>query len=118
MSSRQKKYSINIRNFKNSQLIHEICYENPIYGIYYYCYHCTAGRISIHCQNKPSVLAGHVITCAGLQSDRVAVMSGCKSDPPIVPFRGEYLVLKPEKSYLVNGNIYPVREMRIMFCHL
>ena len=49
-----------------------------------------------------------MITCAGLQSDRVAVMSGCKSDPVIVPFRGEYLVLKPEKSYLVNGNIYPV----------
>ena len=49
-----------------------------------------------------------MITCAGLQSDRVAVMSGCKSDPVIVPFRGEYLVLKPDKSYLVNGNIYPV----------
>ena len=49
-----------------------------------------------------------MITCAGLQSDRVAVMSGCNNEPMIVPFRGEYLVLKPEKTYLVNGNIYPV----------
>ena len=68
----------------------------------------SASRIGICCHNKPSVLADHVITCAGLQSDRVAVISGCKSDPVIVPFRGEYLMLKPEKSYLVNGNIYPV----------
>lgn len=68
----------------------------------------TAKRIGIHCRNKPSVLANHAIACVGLQSDRVAVMSGCKSDPKIVPFRGEYLILKPEKSYLVNGNIYPV----------
>ena len=28
--------------------------------------------------------------------------------PKIVPFRGDYLVLKPEKSNMVNGNIYPV----------
>lgn len=77
--------------------------------------YCTAGKIGIHCHDKPSVLADHVITCAGLQSDRVAVMSGCKSEPRIVPFRGEYLVLKPEKSYLVNGNIYPVRNGIILF---
>ena len=64
------------------------------------------------------MLAGHVIACAGLQSDRVAVMSGCKSDPVIVPFRGEYLVLKPEKSYLINGNIYPVsNEITLLVMH-
>jgi len=72
-------------------------------------HHMTSlGKIVVHGHNKPSVLADHVITCAGLQSDRVAVMSGCKNDPRIVPFRGEYLILKPEKSYLINGNIYPV----------
>lgn len=74
-----------------------------------------AAKISIHCHDKPSVSANHVITCAGLQSDRVAVMSGCNSEPTIVPFRGEYLVLKPEKTYLVNGNIYPVPDPKFPF---
>ena len=49
-----------------------------------------------------------MLTCGGLQSDRLAEMTGCSSEPKIVPFRGEYLVLKPEKQYLVKGNIYPV----------
>lgn len=48
------------------------------------------------------------MTCAGLHSDRISELSGCNPDPQIVPFRGDYLLLKSEKSYLVNGNIYPV----------
>lgn len=49
-----------------------------------------------------------VINCAGLHSDRVAKMG--KTDPKakIVPFRGEYYELTPEKRYLVKGLIYPV----------
>jgi len=35
-------------------------------------------------------------------------MCGLSSLPKIVPFRGDYLILKPEKNYLVKGNIYPV----------
>ena len=54
-----------------------------------------------------TVRSKYVITCCGLQSDRVAQLSGCKSEPKIVPFRGEYLLLN--KPHLVNGNIYPVR---------
>lgn len=38
------------------------------------------------------------------------MLSGCDSNPKIVPFRGEYLLLKPEKRHLVRGNIYPVRN--------
>lgn len=52
----------------------------------------------------------YVITCAGLHSDKVAAFSGCSSEPRIVPFRGEYLLLNQEKSNMVNGNIYPVSE--------
>jgi L-2-hydroxyglutarate oxidase LhgO len=52
--------------------------------------------------------AKYVITCAGVYADRVAGMTGGKSDPKIVPFRGDYLILKPEKRGLVKGNIYPV----------
>lgn len=50
----------------------------------------------------------YVLTCGGLYSDRLSQISGCSREPRIVPFRGDYLVLKPEKHYLVKGNIYPV----------
>lgn len=52
--------------------------------------------------------ARYVVTCGGLQADRLAKMTGGANDPKIVPFRGDYLILKPERRYLVNGNIYPV----------
>ena len=40
---------------------------------------------------------------------------GCPSEPKIVPFRGEYLLLSPEKAKLVRGNIYPVPDPRFPF---
>lgn len=49
-----------------------------------------------------------MIMCGGLYSDHLAMLSGCKAEPRVVPFRGEYLVLKPDKCNLVKGNIYPV----------
>lgn len=49
-----------------------------------------------------------VINCAGLHSDRVARMSGADPQAKIVPFRGEYYELVPEKRYLVKTLIYPV----------
>ncbi|XP_003228404.1 L-2-hydroxyglutarate dehydrogenase, mitochondrial [Anolis carolinensis] len=61
----------------------------------------------IHCR--------HLISCAGLYSDRLSQISGCSPEPRIVPFRGDYLVLKPEKCYLVRGNIYPVPDPRFPF---
>ncbi|NXO04018.1 L2HDH protein, partial [Rhinopomastus cyanomelas] len=57
----------------------------------------------------------HVVTCAGLYSDRLSEISGCSPEPRIVPFRGDYLVLKPEKCYMVKGNIYPVPNPRFPF---
>ncbi|NWH66700.1 L2HDH protein, partial [Geococcyx californianus] len=57
----------------------------------------------------------HVVTCAGLYSDRLSEISGCSSEPRIVPFRGDYLMLKPEKCYMVKGNIYPVPDPRFPF---
>ncbi|CAJ0564690.1 unnamed protein product, partial [Mesorhabditis spiculigera] len=65
--------------------------------------------------DKAPLLTKYVITCAGLQSDRVAQLSGCSRDPKIVPFRGEYLLLKPEKRHLVKTNIYPVPDPRFPF---
>ncbi|EPY74404.1 L-2-hydroxyglutarate dehydrogenase, mitochondrial precursor [Camelus ferus] len=51
----------------------------------------------------------------GLYSDRISELSGCNPNPRIVPFRGDYLILKPEKRYLVKGNIYPVPDSRFPF---
>ncbi|XP_055990270.1 L-2-hydroxyglutarate dehydrogenase, mitochondrial [Sorex fumeus] len=62
-----------------------------------------------------SVRCQYVVTCAGLYSDRISELSGCNPDPQIVPFRGDYLLLKPEKCYLVKGNIYPVPDSRFPF---
>lgn len=58
--------------------------------------------------SKETVKANVVINCAGLHSDRVATLSGYKTDMKIVPFRGEYFKLKPEKRDLVKHLIYPV----------
>ena len=49
-----------------------------------------------------------VVNCAGLHSDRVAKMGGVDPEAKILPFRGEYYELTPEKRYLVKGLIYPV----------
>lgn len=49
-----------------------------------------------------------IISCAGLHSDRVARLGRVDPRTQIVPFRGEYFQLRPEKSHLVKGLIYPV----------
>jgi L-2-hydroxyglutarate oxidase LhgO len=56
-----------------------------------------------------------VVTCAGLQADRVAALSGDTGGPSIVPFRGDYYTLSPQASGLVRGLIYPVPDPRFPF---
>ncbi|XP_001604118.1 L-2-hydroxyglutarate dehydrogenase, mitochondrial isoform X1 [Nasonia vitripennis] len=70
--------------------------------------------ICVYSKNK-YLNAKHVLTCAGLHSDRLAVMTGCGLSPRIVPFRGEYLLLKDSKKNLVSTNIYPVPDPRFPF---
>ncbi|MGC2638827.1 MAG: L-2-hydroxyglutarate oxidase [Acidobacteriaceae bacterium] len=62
-----------------------------------------------------SVHARFVINCAGLQSDRIASMSGANLRLRIVPFRGEYYEIVPAKHHLVRGLIYPVPDPRFPF---
>ena len=59
--------------------------------------------------------AGHVVNCTGLQSDRVARLSGARPEARIVPFRGEYYELKPEAHHLCRGLIYPVPDPSFPF---
>jgi len=58
---------------------------------------------------------GLVINCSGLYSDKIAQLAGENSSIRIIPFRGEYYVLKPESRHLVNSLIYPVPDPRFPF---
>ncbi|HEY1507362.1 MAG TPA: L-2-hydroxyglutarate oxidase [Solirubrobacteraceae bacterium] len=55
------------------------------------------------------------VFCAGLWSDRLAVQAGAPPDPRIVPFRGSYLELRPNRRQLVKGLIYPVPNPSLPF---
>jgi L-2-hydroxyglutarate oxidase len=57
----------------------------------------------------------YVVNCAGLQSDRVAGLAGEKREARIVPFRGEYFKIKPERQFLVRNLIYPVPDPQFPF---
>lgn len=56
-----------------------------------------------------------LVACAGLQADRIARMAGEETDIRIVPFRGDYYRLKPEREFLVRNLIYPVADPRFPF---
>jgi L-2-hydroxyglutarate oxidase len=65
----------------------------------------TAGEFAADC----------LINCAGLHCDRVAAMSGERRDVRILPFRGEYYLIRPERQHLVRNLIYPVPDPRFPF---
>jgi L-2-hydroxyglutarate oxidase len=59
--------------------------------------------------------ARHLVNCAGLQSDRIARLCGVDPGVRIVPFRGEYHELVPERRDLVRNLVYPVPDPRFPF---
>ncbi|HZC34678.1 MAG TPA: L-2-hydroxyglutarate oxidase [Chthoniobacterales bacterium] len=65
--------------------------------------------------SKNALITRWVINCAGLYSDRIAKLSGANPDVRIVPFRGEYYELKPERRGLVRNLIYPVPDPKFPF---
>lgn len=62
-----------------------------------------------------STRARALVSCAGAWSDRLAVAAGAPADPRIVPFRGAYLRLRPQRAGLVRSNIYPVPDPDLPF---
>jgi L-2-hydroxyglutarate oxidase len=56
-----------------------------------------------------------LVNCAGLQSDLVAEMMGLRPEVRIVPFRGEYFLLRPDRAQLVRGLVYPVPDPAFPF---
>ena len=57
----------------------------------------------------------HIVNCAGLYADKIAEMMGEKIDVRIIPFRGEYFLIKKDSSTKVNGLIYPVPDPKMPF---
>jgi (S)-2-hydroxyglutarate dehydrogenase len=73
------------------------------------------GAIHVLETTEGPIEARFLINCAGLHSDRVARMAGLDPGAKIVPFRGEYYQLIPEKRHLVNALIYPVPNPNFPF---
>lgn len=65
--------------------------------------------------DKATYAAKLIINCAGLYSDKVAAMTVPNLNVRIIPFRGEYYKLRPEKEYLVKNLIYPVPDPNFPF---
>lgn len=61
------------------------------------------------------VAASYAIACAGVQSDRLVEASGGDERTSIVPFRGDYLALRPHARHLCRNLIYPVPDARFPF---
>jgi (S)-2-hydroxyglutarate dehydrogenase len=64
---------------------------------------------------RQAVRARRLVNCAGLYSDEVARLAGARPNVQIVPFRGEYYMLRPERRHLVRGLIYPVPDPEFPF---
>ena len=64
---------------------------------------------------RGAVRARVVVNCAGLHVDRVAAMMGVTPDVSIVPFRGEYRELRPDRRHLVRTLVYPVPDPCLPF---
>jgi 2-hydroxyglutarate dehydrogenase len=72
------------------------------------------GRIAL-VHSGGETRARFAVFCAGTGSDKLAVAAGASPDPRIVPFRGAYLYLKPDKAPLVRSMIYPVPDPSLPF---
>lgn len=70
--------------------------------------------VTIGTSNGP-IEAGYAVACGGLQSDRLAAMAGVARGMRIVPFRGDYAVLRPHARHLVRALIYPVADPALPF---
>src|SRR5437667_9297842 len=62
-----------------------------------------------------TVRAQRLVNCAGLYSDVVARLAGARTEVRIIPFRGQYYLLRPERRSLVRGLIYPVPDPEFPF---
>lgn len=87
----------------------EVRLSFPVTGI-------THGPVGVRISSgDDAVTTDRVIVCTGLHSDAVSGLAGDDPEPRIIPFRGEYLRVLPDKASLVRGLIYPVPDPRYPF---
>jgi (S)-2-hydroxyglutarate dehydrogenase len=75
----------------------------------------TRGSEQIVHSAKQTYTADTFINCTGLHCDRLARLGGYEPEARIVPFRGEYFMLKPEARHLCKNLIYPVPDLKFPF---
>jgi L-2-hydroxyglutarate oxidase len=73
------------------------------------------GPVVVELADGSELRADRAIVCAGPQADRLARRSGEDAAPRIVPFRGEYRALRPQRRELVRGLIYPLPDPALPF---
>ncbi|WP_438487278.1 L-2-hydroxyglutarate oxidase [Streptomyces sp. S186] len=73
------------------------------------------GRVAVRTAGGTVYRARALVNCAGLHCDRVARLAGDAPGMRIVPFRGEYFTLAPERAALVRGLVYPVPDPAFPF---
>src|SRR6185369_1180284 len=84
---------------------------------------CSARVVGVHENGQEIALettagsfrADYLVTCSGLQSDRVAKLTGATPEAKIIPFRGEYYELKLDAQHLCRNLIYPVPDPAFPF---
>ena len=76
--------------------------------------HVTPNHVTVD-TTAGAVQARHAVNCAGLYADRIAEMSGQDLNTKIVPFRGEYYELVPERRSLCSRLVYPVPDPAFPF---
>lgn len=73
-------------------------------------------RHTLRTADGDAFAAKRIVACAGLQSDRVAALSGRPSrQHRIAPFRGDFYVLESDAAELVRGLVYPVPDPAFPF---
>jgi L-2-hydroxyglutarate oxidase len=70
--------------------------------------------VEVVTSNGP-IAANKVVNCAGLQCDKIAALAGESLNVRIIPFRGEYYTINPNKAHLVKSLIYPVPDAQFPF---
>ncbi len=74
-----------------------------------------ASEVVVDTSDGAATSARLLVNCAGLQSDRIAELAGDIPPARILPFRGEYYELVPERRELVRALVYPVPDPRFPF---
>jgi len=74
----------------------------------------SSGKVEIK-TNKNNFNSGVLVSCAGLYSDKIALMLNDNIDFQIIPFRGEYYDLKPSAMGIIKNLIYPVPDPEFPF---